>query len=118
MVVGHPLVLALDENWSELLRFCLARDAFRGYGSEFIVPAFSPEESLLGLSIFEEDMAEDNEADEDDRTRLEALETAKAIEKMAELSLLGMGDVDRLYPVNLDSMYSAFSEETEWRIQL
>ncbi|CAM6089205.1 unnamed protein product [Calypogeia fissa] len=120
VVVGHPLVLAQDENWSELLRYCLARDAFRGYGSEFVVPAISSKaESLPSHSAFADDGSEvDPEEEDDDRSRLEAQETAKAIEKMAELSLLGMGDVDRLYPVNLDSMYSAFSEETEWRIQL
>ncbi|KAL2650062.1 hypothetical protein R1flu_018190 [Riccia fluitans] len=112
VVVGHPLVLAQDENWSELLRYCLARDAFRGFGSEY-VPSFMPFDSSASI-----DTSGSEQDDTDSNNPLEDLEIAKAIEKIAELSLLGMGDIDKLYPGDLDSMYSAFTEEMEWRVQL
>ncbi|BBN09990.1 hypothetical protein MPTK1_5g00070 [Marchantia polymorpha subsp. ruderalis] len=115
VVVGHPLVLAQDENWSELLRYCLVRDAFRGFGSQY-VPPFRARESAWHAEM--EDSSVPNEHNTDHINTSEALEIAKAIEKMAELSLLGMGHVDTLYPEDLDSMYSAFSEEMEWRVQL
>ncbi|GAQ82685.1 Silencing defective protein SDE3 [Klebsormidium nitens] len=43
---------------------------------------------------------------------------AEAVGRIAELSLLGMGDLDRQFPEGLDSQYSAFSEDLEWRVVL
>ena len=44
---------------------------------------------------------------------------AKAVEAIAELALLGAGDIDKLFPESLDEAYAAYgADEMEWRIVL
>eukprot|EP00245_Coleochaete_scutata_P014417 TRINITY_DN6139_c0_g2_i1.p2 TRINITY_DN6139_c0_g2~~TRINITY_DN6139_c0_g2_i1.p2 ORF type:complete len:265 (-),score=55.67 TRINITY_DN6139_c0_g2_i1:570-1277(-) len=50
VVVGHPLVLLEDENWCEVLKFCKAKDAYRGAGAE-LVPAWGKEEARVPNSV-------------------------------------------------------------------
>ena len=46
-------------------------------------------------------------------------EIAKAVEAIAELALLGAGDIDKLFPESLDEAYAAYgADEMEWRVVL
>lgn len=109
VVVGHPVVLLEDENWSQLLRYCLQRDAYRGAGSE-MVPRYVRHGGDDWTVAEGGDEEEEYEEGDDD--------IAEAVGRIAELSLLGMGDLDRQFPEGLDSQYSAFSEDLEWRVVL
>ena len=44
---------------------------------------------------------------------------AKAVEAIAELALLGAGDIDKIFPESLDDAYAAYgADEMEWRVVL
>lgn len=46
-------------------------------------------------------------------------EIVKAVEAIAELALLGAGDIDKLFPESLDEAYAAYgADEMEWRVVL
>ena len=46
-------------------------------------------------------------------------EIAKAVEAIAELALLGAGDIDKIFPESLDEVYAAYgADEMEWRVVL
>ena len=46
-------------------------------------------------------------------------EIARAVEAIAELALLGAGDIDKLFPESLDEAYAAYgADEMEWRVVL
>lgn len=109
VVVGHPVILSKDDNWRELLRYCLSRGAFRGYGSDRI-PLFLPSDPFLDSN--ESSLEETGTVDE----AQEREEVDIAIELIAEMSLLGLGDIERLYPETLDSYYAANSEDQDWRV--
>jgi len=109
VVVGHPVILSKDDNWRELLRYCLSRGAFRGYGSDR-VPLFLPSDPFLDTT---ESSLEETNHDDDAQEREDV---DNAIELIAEMSLLGLGDVERLYPDTLDSYYAANSEDQDWRV--
>ena len=111
VVVGHPVILSADENWQVLLRHCLSRGAYRGYGRDR-VPVFLPSSSALKDPFWDSDEL-DEELDARERNEMD-----NAIERIAEMSLLGLGDVERLYPDTLDSYYAANSEDQEWRVVL
>lgn len=105
VVVGHPAILSRDDNWQELLRYCLLRRAFRGYGSDKI-PLSLPSDPFLEEDGHVVDTAQERQ------------ELDQAIEHIAEMSLLGMGDVERLYPTSLDSYYAANGDDQVWRVFL
>lgn len=107
VVVGHPVILSRDDNWQELLRYCLSRGAFRGYGSDRI-PLSLPSDPFLDTN---------EEAGHVDDAQ-EKQELDEAIEHIAEMSLLGVGDVERLYPTSLDSYYAANGDDQVWRVFL
>jgi hypothetical protein len=108
VVVGHPVVLLEDENWSQLLMYCMRRDAYRGAGAE-MVPRYV-RHGGADWTVGSEGGEEGYDEGDDD--------IADAVGRIAELSLLGLGDVDRMFPEGLDSEYSAFSEDLEWRVVL
>ena len=116
VVVGHPVILSADNNWQVLLRHCFLRGAFRGYGSDRI-PLFLPSSSTLEDPFTETDELEEV-SDGDELDAKERKEIDDAIERIAEMSLLGLGDAERLYPDTLDSYYLANSEDQEWRVVL
>ena len=118
VVVGHPVILSKDDNWRELLKYCLPRGAFRGYGSDRIA-SFLP--STSEGNPFSSSDAKDEESSKSTTTETDARERKEvddAIELIAEMSLLGLGDMERIYPDNLDSFYAANSEDQEWRVVL
>ena len=46
-------------------------------------------------------------------------EMSEAVEAIAELALLGMGNAATMYPNTLDEAYAAYgSDEMEWRVVL
>ena len=122
VVVGHPMVLLEDSCWRELVRHCVARGAFRGIGAAAVRarlgvdaapggPLDPGNAAQLGLEEValggEEGAGAGGEA-----------ELAATIERLAELALLGGGDLDRLYPETMEEAYEAYAEETEWRVML
>jgi len=112
VVVGHPVILSKDDNWRELLKYCLPRGAFRGYGSDRIA-------SFLPSTSVEDPFSDANDAESAaENDAKERKEVDNAIELIAEMSLLGLGDMERIYPGNLDSFYAANSEDQEWRVVL
>lgn len=115
VVVGHPVILSKDDNWRELLKYCLPRGAFRGYGSDRIA-SFLPSTSVEDPFSDAKDAESSGSAAENDAK--ERKEVDDAIELIAEMSLLGLGDIERIYPGNLDSFYAANSEDQEWRAVL
>lgn len=115
VVVGHPVILSKDDNWRELLKYCLPRGAFRGYGSDRIA-SFLPSTSVEDPFSDAKDAEPSGSAAENDAK--ERKEVDNAIELIAEMSLLGLGDMERIYPGNLDSFYAANSEDQEWRVVL
>ena len=115
VVVGHPVILSKDDNWRELLKYCLPRGAFRGYGSDRIA-SFLPSTSVEDPFSDAKDAESSGSAAENDAK--ERKEVDNAIELIAEMSLLGLGDMERIYPGNLDSFYAANSEDQEWRVVL
>lgn len=116
MVVGHPVILSKDNNWQQLLRYCWSRGAFRGYGSDR-VPTFlcSDPLSSAGTTFIIPKHQNDDATTSDAK---ENKEIASAIELIAEMSLLGLGDGERIFPDNLDSYYEANSEDLQWRVVL
>lgn len=115
VVVGHPVILSKDNNWLELLKYCLPRGAFRGYGSDRIA-TFLP--STSGEDPFSDAKDAESSGITAETDAKERKEVDDAIELIAEMSLLGLGDIDRIYPENLDSYYAANSEDQEWRALL
>lgn len=110
MVVGHPLVLLEDLNWRELLKHCLAKNAYRGAGAHLV----AAEETQRGRGG--EGDGEVGEGWEPEGDGIAEIE--KAIEQLAQMSLLGMGDLDRTFPESLEDMYAAYAEEQSWRVAL
>lgn len=110
VVLGHPLVLMQDPNWSELVKYCAARGAYRGAGSEslgMLVRNQPSEDSYLPG----EDQVEPLEED--------SLEIQQAVSHIAEAALLGVGDANKIFPETLEEMYESYGgEEMEFRVIL
>eukprot|EP00850_Spirogloea_muscicola_P015527 SM000119S25670 [mRNA] locus=s119:287019:293747:- [translate_table: standard] len=122
VVLGHPVALYQDANWRELLRYCIARDAYEGTGRHHLhlyASADTPGECKTDVAGYrsespngahvkatsESSTLNAGEADEGC-----AEEIGSALERLAELSLLGMG--------HRDSMFSEESEGSAWRVTL
>ena len=108
VVVGHPVALTHWPHWHSLLQHCYSRGAFLGSGSEFIPRLCGGQENVdpaLDSAIVDEP---DDEADFE--------ELKRAVDRMAEMSLLGGGD--DMWPDDDDMMASAFQEDREWRVAL
>ncbi len=104
VVVGHPVLLAADANWQELLKYCVSRGTFRGHGSDQLY--YQGTESSSSSSAPNDDV---------ERAKYELAET---IHKLGEMSLLGMGDQKKIFPDSLDSYYAANNEDPEWQVRL
>eukprot|EP00850_Spirogloea_muscicola_P011421 SM000071S21045 [mRNA] locus=s71:25992:32842:- [translate_table: standard] len=122
VVLGHPVALYQDANWRELLRYCIARDAYEGTGRHHLhlyasadIPgkcktdnagcrSESPNAAHV-KATWGSSTLNAGEADEDCDE-----EIGSALERLAELSLLGMG--------HRDSMFSEESEGSAWRVTL
>lgn len=108
VVCGHPLTLMENPLWGEFIKHCVARDAFRGAGSEHVPSALAVREHvrLRGCEVVDE--------------RVDDGGIAAAVHRMAELSLLGAGDSDQLASEELgaDSLYDVYGEAPSWRVQL
>ncbi|DBA76409.1 TPA: hypothetical protein ACH3X1_010114 [Trebouxia sp. C0004] len=106
VVLGHPLVLMQDPNWSELVKYCAARGAYRGAGSEslgVLVTNQPSEDSYLPDEPLEED----------------SLEIQQAVSHIAEAALLGVGDANKMFPDTLEELYESYGgEEMEFRVIL
>jgi hypothetical protein len=53
-----------------------------------------------------------------DATNNKGDEMAKAIDQMASLALLGVGDAAQMFPETLEEAYASYADEMEWRIML
>ncbi|KAL3141854.1 hypothetical protein ABBQ32_004519 [Trebouxia sp. C0010 RCD-2024] len=110
VVLGHPLVLMQDPNWSELVKYCAARGAYRGAGSEALGQLVrnqpSDDSYLPGESA--EQLLEDD-----------SVEIQQAVSHIAEAALLGVGDASKMFPQSLEEMYESYaSNEMEFRVIL
>ena len=109
VVVGHPVALTHWPHWHSLLQHCYSRGAFLGSGSEFIPRLGGGRENVdPALDSVVGDVEPDDEADFE--------ELKRAVDRMAEMSLLGGGD--DMWPDDGDMMASAFQEDREWRVAL
>ena len=98
-----------DTSWRQLLKFCAARGAFRGAGSETYSRLFrSGHDSGAvwgtddsGSSTLESAGAEGNEP----------AELADTIIQLAELSVLGAGDADLLHYESVEEYYASMGGE-------
>ena len=110
VVVGHPVALTHWPHWHSLLQHCYSRGAFLGSGSEFIPRLGGGRENVDPAldSVIAESIEPDDEADFE--------ELKRAVDRMAEMSLLGGGD--GMWPDDGDMMASAFQEDREWRVAL
>ena len=88
IVVGHPGLLGAAAYWKDLLEHCIDSGSYRGV---------KPEDLLDGADAIGDDDAR------------------HVVDLIAERSLLGQGDVDRLYPRDAAALYVA---EASWRIVL
>lgn len=115
MVVGHPLVLLEDPHWKELLKYCFGRNAYRGAGSDLLdkfIPSNGENSWSNGIGV----LGESSESQEVKGT--EDKEMEEAIKRLADLSLLGMGHKDAVFPETLDHMYNSCNDDMEWRVVL
>ena len=110
VVVGHPVALTHWPHWHSLLQHCYSRGAFLGSGSEFIPRLGGGRENVDPAldPVVAESIEPDDEADFE--------ELKRAVDRMAEMSLLGGGD--GMWPDDGDMMASAFQEDREWRVAL
>ena len=111
VVVGHPVALTHWPHWHSLLQHCYSRGAFLGSGAEFIPRMGGGQENVdpaLESAI--------GNAEPDDEADFEELK--RAVDMIAELSLLGGGDAEELWPDDDEMMTSAFQEDREWRVAL
>ena len=111
VVVGHPVALTHWPHWHSLLQHCYSRGAFLGSGAEFIPRMGGGQENVdpaLESAI--------GNAEPDDEADFEELK--RAVDMIAELSLLGGGDAEELWPDDDEMMASAFQEDREWRVAL
>jgi AAA domain len=124
VVVGHPAVLTEDPSWKELLRHCASIGAFRGAGADALAERLGVD--LLGsgdLDFMNQNNSNStgdaggeinyNEEDNGNDT-----EMARAIDQMASLALLGVGDTAQMFPETLEEAYASYADEMEWRIML
>ncbi|KAH8045394.1 helicase [Aureococcus anophagefferens] len=88
VVVGHPGLLGAAAYWKDLLEHCIDSGSYRG--------------------VRPEDLLDGADACGDDDAR-------HVVDLIAEKSVLGQGDVDRLYPRDAAALYVA---EASWRIVL
>ncbi|KAL0043157.1 hypothetical protein WJX79_010911 [Trebouxia sp. C0005] len=110
VVLGHPLVLMQDPNWSELVKYCAARGAYRGAGSESL--------GMLVRNQPSEDSYLPGE-DQDEPLEEDSLEIQQAVSHIAEAALLGVGDANKIFPESLEEMYESYGgEEMEFRVIL
>ncbi|KAK9799412.1 hypothetical protein WJX73_005424 [Symbiochloris irregularis] len=123
VVIGHPVVLLEDSSWRELLRHCASRGTYRGAGVDYMAH-LARSSALTGAQdawLGEESapqLAQGATAEEGSLAREEA-EMALAIERIADLALLGVGDADHMFPDTLDEAHSSLGfEELAWRVAL
>ena len=95
VIVGDPVPLMKDDNWSAMLRKCHEKNAYRG------VPSAELEAKDHNDSGEEEDSDADMEA---------------AVDRMAEL-MLGPGDYDLMFP-DMDDLDMHYRDEMEFRVML
>ena len=89
----------------------IAREEGLGSGAEFIPRMGGGQENVdpaLESAI--------GNAEPDDEADFEELK--RAVDMIAELSLLGGGDAEELWPDDDEMMASAFQEDREWRVAL
>ncbi|CAK9869733.1 unnamed protein product [Sphagnum jensenii] len=117
VVVGHPVLLAADDNWLQLLKYCVSRGTYRGYMSDQF-----PGSSRSSLAYYQ---GAENRGDQPSSSSSSApnddddiAKCAETINKLGEMSLLGMGDQKKIFPDSLDSYYDANSEDPEWQVRL
>eukprot|EP00051_Salpingoeca_urceolata_P013023 m.162816 g.162816 ORF g.162816 m.162816 type:complete len:371 (-) comp17674_c0_seq2:128-1240(-) len=96
VIVGHPVVLANDEYWGELLRFCASNHNYRGC-------------SWPGLEQYDDNVGAGDDS-EDEQARMEEF-----AELAATQALLGSA-VDAWHPP--DSLAAAFGNEPKFRVIL
>lgn len=131
VVVGHPSVLAADACWRELLRYAVSQGVYRGAGAAAMKKRYGlySADGVFGYGGGEGG-GNDGDGDEEeyeivdgvsnDEDNDEEEDLQGAIDQLAELALLGAGDMDRLYPDHddLDQAYEAYAEEMQWRVLL
>lgn len=102
VIVGHPLVLLTNPLWSELLRDCVRRDAFRGAGAEYL-----PRWAGGGGN----DDAGDLPGHDDDG------DIASAVASIASLALLGSGAAESMESAD-DHAWDDFGDQPSWRVAI
>jgi putative helicase MOV10L1 len=111
VVVGHPVALTHWPHWHSLLQHCYSRGAFLGAApSAYRGWAGARKTWTRHWSRPSATRKPDDEADFE--------ELKRAVDMIAELSLLGGGDVEELWPDDDEMMASAFQEDREWRVAL
>lgn len=119
VVVGHPAVLIEDPNWKELLRHCASIGAFRGAGADALAARLGVDLTRGGGFIDSlKDITFQEESNQDDGDTPSATELTRAIDLMASLALLGVGDTAQMFPETLEEAYASHADEMEWRIML
>ena len=78
VVVGHPKALCCDENWDQLIRYCMKQRTYMGDNAN-------------------------------DATRTVEDTSPEDVGTVAELSLLGPGDLDLMFPDDIDDIYDSVS---------
>jgi len=102
VIVGHPLVLLQNPLWSELLRDCVRRDAFRGAGAEYL-PRWA---GGGGRDVHSTHPDVDTDTD-----------IASAVTAIAELALLGAGTEDAL-EADDHSAWQDWGDAPAWRVAI
>jgi hypothetical protein len=109
VVFGHPMLLLECKPWRELLRRCIGRGAYRGYGSEHV-------RNTVGSLRSAYEGYEGHEGDETDAGQGgevgEGEDVWSAIAQLAESAVLGVGHAHG------EMLDSAYWEEQEWRVAL
>ena len=117
LTISWHLLCLQDASWRQLLKFCAARGAFRGAGSESyrrLLRSGHDRGSAWSTQDSSSPTLESADAERD-----EPAELADTILQLAELSVLGAGDADLLHYESVEEFYASMGgEEVPSRIIL
>lgn len=117
LTISWHLLCLQDASWRQLLKFCAARGAFRGAGSESysrLLRSGHDPGSAWSTQDSSSPTLESAGAERD-----EPAELADTILQLAELSVLGAGDADLLHYESVEEFYASMGgEEVPSRIIL
>ncbi|KAL4522814.1 hypothetical protein Ndes2437A_g07565 [Nannochloris sp. 'desiccata'] len=118
VVVGHPAALIVDPSWKELLRHCARIGAFRGAGADALAERLGVDLTRSGGDFIDSLENTTYQVNGENTDSTSATELTRAIDQMASLALLGIGDAAQMFPETLEEVYASYADEMEWRIML